>query len=63
MSKGTNKPVIVVSKAQELVQFFNACRGRLVFYRLHFLLIHLQFARAHYISKILYLRLAKLNFF
>ena len=62
ISKGPNKPVIVVGKAQELLQFLNAYRGRLVLYRLHFLLIYLKFARTYYLPKVFHLRLDKFTF-
>ena len=62
MSKRPNKPIVVVGKAQELLQFLDACRGRPVLYELYFLLIYLQLAIAHYISEVLYLRLAKFIF-
>ena len=35
MSKGPNKAVLVVGKAQELLHFLDACGGRLVFDRLN----------------------------
>ena len=58
-SKGPNKPVIVVGKAQELLKFLDNCRSRKVLHRLYFLFIHLQFSRARNMSKKLYLKLAK----
>ena len=63
MSKGPNKPVLIAHKAQELLQFLDTHRGRPVFHRIHFLLIYLQYARAHNMSKIFHLRLAKFTFF
>ena len=63
MSKGPNKPAIVAGKAQEFLQFLDACRGRPVLHGLKFLLIYLQFARDHNMTEILDLRLAKSIFF
>ena len=62
MIKWPNKAIMVVCKAQELLQFFNTSRGGLVFHRLYFLLIYLQFTLIHYISGLFYLRDAKSTF-
>ena len=55
MNKGPNKHVIILGKAQELLQFLDAGRGRPVLHRLYFILVHLQFARAHNVSEIFHL--------
>ena len=63
MIKRPNKPVKIIGKAQELLYFLDAYGIRPVIYLIHFLLIHLQFARAYKISGVFYLTLAKFTFF
>ena len=62
MRKGPTKPIVVASKPQILLQFFDACRVRLVFHRLYILLIYLQIAITYCMPELLHLRLTKFTF-
>ena len=63
MIKGPNKPIIIVGKAQELLQLLDNYRGRPVLCRLQFLLIHFYFTRVHSTLEIFHLKLAKFKSF